>query len=62
MFTFLKSINKDNLITWPGIDDTNFSKVVGMTTATAKGHLDQERRNLQSTEVNITQDSEDTFL
>ena len=32
-----------------------------MTTATAKGHLDQERRNFQSTKVNITQYSGNTF-
>ena len=47
--TFQKAIKSDNFITWPGIDTINFSKAVGMTPATAKGHLDQERKNLQST-------------
>ena len=43
------------------IDDINCSKVEGITTVTTKGHIDQERRNLQSTKMNKTQYFEDTF-
>ena len=48
--TFQKSINKGNFITWPGIDGLSFKKIIGSPLATELGHLDQERKNLQSTE------------
>ena len=47
--TFTKAIKNGNFITWPGIEDINFKKFLGNTSATAKGHLDQERQGLQST-------------
>ena len=47
--TFQQCINNGNFITWPGIDDLNFKKLIDHTEATIKGHLDQERKNIQST-------------
>ena len=44
--TFQKSISNNNFVSCPGIEDINFSKVIGITSATAKGNFDQERRNL----------------
>ena len=35
----------------------NLQKLIGTTTATAKGHLDSERQNLQSTKNNVDDDS-----
>lgn len=60
--TFQKAIKRNNFITWPGIDNINFSKAVGMTSATAKDHLDQERKYLQSTKQipEVTTKDEDT--
>ena len=47
--TFEKAVKNGNFVTWPGIENLNFNKLVGNTIATAKGHLDNERKNLQST-------------
>ena len=47
--TFLKAIKKGHFITWPGINKINFSTSLKNLIPTAKGHLDQERSNLQST-------------
>ena len=47
--TFQKAINNGNFISWPGIREINFKKILGNTPAIAKGHLDQERQGLQST-------------
>jgi len=49
--TFQQCINKGNFLSWPGIENLNFKKLLGTPEATAKGHLDQERANLQSTHV-----------
>ena len=46
--TFLKAIKNGLLQSWPGIDLIKESDLTP-TIATAKGHLDQERKNLQST-------------
>ena len=56
--TFQKSINKGNFITWPGIDTINFKKVLGTPIATHCGHLDQERKNMQSTQKTNNRDVE----
>ena len=47
--SFLRAIKKGNFISWPGIDAINFAKFLQPSIATAKGHLNQERKNLQST-------------
>ena len=48
--TFVKAIKKGHFITWPGLDATMIQKHLIVPVATAKGHLDQERKNLQSTQ------------
>ena len=47
--TFQRAIKQGHFLSWPGISEINFSKCVTNITPTAKGHLDQERANLQST-------------
>ena len=47
--TFQRAIRKGHFITWPGITNINFEKHIKNIIPTAKGHLDQERANLQST-------------
>ena len=54
--TFQTSINKGNFISWPGIQDLNFKKLIGTPEATLLGHLDQERKNLQSTKADVMED------
>ena len=58
--TFEECIKTGNFLIWPGIDILNVKKLLGTTNATIKGHLDQERKNLQSTKPNITK-SDTTF-
>ena len=48
--TLETAIHKRNLISWPGIKTINFKKYVGKNIAHEKGHLDQERQNLRSTQ------------
>ena len=47
--TFTKAIQNGNFLSWPGINSINFKKILNTTKATEKGHIEQERRNLQST-------------
>ena len=55
--TFQRAIRKGHFITWPGIENINFEKTITNLLPTAKGHLDQERANLQTTKS--TQATED---
>ena len=48
--TFLKAIRLGYFQTWPGIESINFKNIMMNLAPTAKGHLDQERKNLQSTQ------------
>ena len=47
--TLLNAIRNGLLSGWPGLTLDNVNKYLAKTTATAKGHLDQHRMNLQST-------------
>jgi hypothetical protein len=47
--TFNKAIKNGNFLTWPGIESLSFNKHLNKSIPTSKGHLDQERKNLQST-------------
>jgi hypothetical protein len=47
--TWLKAINAGYFATWPGLTAELVSKHLPKSIATAKGHLRQERQNLQST-------------
>ena len=48
--TFLHAIKNGNMITWPGIREIDFNKHLTKSIASAKGHLNQERKNLQTTQ------------
>jgi hypothetical protein len=66
--TWKKTIRNGNFLTWPGIDDLSIDLHLPKSLPSAKGHLNQEGKNLQSTCVPLpTQDqnndqSEDTFF
>ena len=47
--TFLKAVKNGNLIHWPGLTSAVVEKYFTPTLASAKGHLNQERKFLQST-------------
>ena len=47
--TFEYAIANGNFVTWPGITEVNFKKLIGTTLPIEKGHIDQERKNLRST-------------
>ena len=49
--TFQKAINNGQFITWPSIEKLNFEKLIQDQTNIHMGHLDQERKNLQSTKL-----------
>ena len=59
--TLSKAIANGNLVTWPGIDQIQFQKILDTTIALEKGHLDQERKNLQSTTPTNKDEIEDNF-
>ena len=47
--TFLKAIKNGNFLTWPGLNNQQLLKHIFPSIASALGHLDQKRKNLQST-------------
>ena len=51
--TFIRAIKNNNYISWPGLTADLISKHLPKSLATAKGHLNQERQNLQSTQSSI---------
>jgi hypothetical protein len=47
--TLLKAIDKGNFATWPMLTRANVTKHLPKSEATPMGHLDQKRKNIQST-------------
>ena len=60
--TFTRAIQNGNFLSWPGIEDLNFKKLLPNAEATAKGHLEQEMKHLQSTKPEIPTDIEQDFF
>jgi hypothetical protein len=52
--TWLKAIKVGNYIGWPTLTERNVQKYYPETTKTAKGHLNQTRKNVWSTKVKTT--------
>jgi hypothetical protein len=59
--TWARAIKNGNFLTWPGIDDILLTKHLPPSIATAKGHLDQERKNLRSTKQQTDTNMDDFF-
>ena len=57
--TLIRAINNGNMITWPGLTPSLIRKHLEKSVATAKGHLDQEQKNLQSTKTSIKIEDEE---
>ena len=49
------AIRNGHFVTWPGLEAKLIEKSLLHTVATAKGHLDQEKKNLQSTKLTVIQ-------
>jgi hypothetical protein len=60
--TWKQAIRNGNFISWPGIDSLSIDKHLPKIIASAKGHLEQEQNNLQSTKTTIATDDEDDFF
>jgi hypothetical protein len=58
--TWKQAIKNGNFITWPGIDVLSIDAHLPKSIASAKGHLDQERKNLQSTRISLPIEDCDT--
>ena len=61
-FFFLKMKNNGNFLTWIDLNNKQLLKYLPPSISTALGHLDQERKNLQSTkslksEAEVEEDS-----
>ena len=56
--TFINAIRNGNFVTWPGLTPALIRNHLHKSLATAKGHLDQEQKNLQSTKIRIKQEDE----
>jgi hypothetical protein len=52
--TWLKAIKAGNYVEWPMLTERNVQKYYPKTTKTAKGHLNQTRKNVRSTKVKAT--------
>lgn len=48
--TVIKALQNNHFIGWPGFTLENVRQFLTETPATAKGHLDQHKQNLQSTQ------------
>jgi hypothetical protein len=57
--TWIKAIKNNYFTTWPLVNDTIIQKYFRNSTATAKGHLDQQRKNIQSTKQLAAEDDND---
>jgi hypothetical protein len=60
--TFIQAVKNGNFITWPGLDATSIHKYLPDSVATAKGHLDQEQQNLQSTKTKVSTSVQEDFF
>ena len=47
--TFLKLISNGNFLTWPGLNNQQLLKHIPPNIMKDLGHMEQERKNLQST-------------
>ena len=54
MLTFQEGINNGNFITWPGIEEVNFQKLLGSPLSTVMGHLYQEKNYNQQNKNSFT--------
>jgi hypothetical protein len=59
--TLLSAINNNFLVTFPGLTATHITKYLPASLTIAKVHLDQQRKNIQSTTNNIISMSDSDY-
>jgi hypothetical protein len=59
--TWQTAIGNGNFITWSNINSLLIKKHLPKSTDSAKGHMDQERNNLQSTKTQLAIDTDANF-
>jgi hypothetical protein len=52
--TWITAIKNGNFITWPGLTEHAVEKHLSKSTATTKGHLNQQRQNARTTQIKTT--------
>jgi hypothetical protein len=49
--TWIKAIKNGNFLSWPGLTEHAVEKHLSKSTATTKGHLNQQRQNARTTQI-----------
>ena len=52
--TIIRAINRNHFTSWPGMTSKLMRKHLPQRLATAQGHLDQDFKNVRTTQVHIT--------
>ena len=58
--TLIKAINNNQLLSFPGLTSEAVAKHLQPSTATMKGHMHRNRKNIQSTRKPVSHNTEDT--
>ena len=53
-YKWIQAIQSGNFATWPGLTAEAVRKHLPKSTATVKGHLNQQRRNVRSTQLQVS--------
>jgi hypothetical protein len=49
--TLITAIKNGNFLSWPGLTEHDVEKYLSKSTATTKGHLNQQRKNTRTTQI-----------
>jgi hypothetical protein len=60
--TWIKSIQSGNFATWPSVTVDNVRTYLFKSDATAKGHMNQIRQNIRSTQTAVEQPAPETDM
>jgi hypothetical protein len=55
--TWITAIKNGNFLSWPGLTEHAIEKYLSKSTATTKGHLNQQRQNARTTQIKIINES-----
>jgi hypothetical protein len=54
-------INLDHGLSWPGLTEHDVEKYLSKSTATTKGHLNQQRQNARTTQIKSINESNQEY-
>jgi hypothetical protein len=55
--TWITAIKNGNLLSWPGLTEHAVEKYLSKSTATTRGHLNQQRQNARTTQIKSINES-----